>query len=174
MERTGNVLSMQSIIRKVDALQRDLFRRYCKIPTTHKEDLEKGNAIYPLPCPWGALLKVVVNGKPYDFLRYDGQCAPYYYQFDDSVGIVPTPDEDVAGGLLFFHRKTPRSLTISDLNAVPDLDEDYHMLLVDGVAADVADDSNQERRYRERYERLLRNFKVANLNPEPPIIRVER
>lgn len=174
MERTGHVWSMQSIIRKVDALQRDIFRRYCKTPTTSREDLEKGNALYPLPCPWGALLKVVVNGKPYDFLRVEGQCEPYYYQFEKSVGLVPTPEADVPGGLMFFHRRTPRPLSINDLSAEPDLDADYRMLLVDGVSADVVDDPVKERRYRERYDRLLQNFKVANLDPEPPIIRVER
>lgn len=172
IERTSGAIHMPSIIRKVDTLQREIYRRYCKDWTWIMLDLEAGQPVYPIPCPPGNIRSVVVNGREYDN-DPNQRCGEFYYIVERTLNLHPTPDENVVEGLKIIYKRTPTELQVSLLDAVPDLDEDYHMLLVHGVCKDVVKEPTERSWHQTEYDRLLREFMVANREPGELIMRVE-
>ncbi|MNR93457.1 hypothetical protein D3C72_245140 [compost metagenome] len=172
IERTSGAIHMPSIIRKVDTLQREIYRRYCRDWTWIMLDLEAEQPVYPLPCPPGNIRSVVVNGREYDN-DPNQRCGEFYYIVERTINLHPTPDENVVEGLKIIYKRTPTELQISLLDTVPDLDEDYHMLLVHGVCKDVVKDPTERSWNQSEYDRLLREFIVASREPGELIMRVE-
>jgi hypothetical protein len=170
-EKTNHNLSPSSIIRKVHNLQREIFRKHKRIMTTSRRDIESGLATYPSPCPFSNIDQVLVDGCEYrPKTLQQNDCTPFYYALDETIGLSPVPDRDIEEGLLIFHYKIPRELSINDMNAEPDLDADYRMLLVWGVCRDITPENG---RFRAEYEDLLTDYTVASALPFPDTFRVE-
>lgn len=139
-ERYPNALTNDSIVKKLNNAQNELFRTIYKPVTSTTYDIIADNPFYPIEYSPESLVDVVVNGTEYPFqnVEYDSLCQYYYVTEDNCIGLYPTPTEDAMSGLTVFHYKEPTPLSASDLNTTPDLDHVWHMLLVYRVCNDVA------------------------------------
>lgn len=129
--------------------------------------------MYPIPCPITAIEMVLVGGTEY-LLRdvNESEAGQFYYYMDGSIGIYPSPEQDIQDGLMVFHYKVPRRLGLNDMNAEPDLDPDYRMLLVWGVAKDVTENAQDKASFRGEYSSLLLDYSRSTAVSLPDI-RVE-
>lgn len=122
--------SNNDIITMINDAQQRIFRTMYKPQTATTYDLLQDNPFYPIGFSPESIIDVVVNGEEYPFqnIKYDSQYAYYYITDDNSIGVYPTPTEDVTDGLAVFHYKEPAEL--SGLSDVPELDQAWHMMLV--------------------------------------------
>jgi hypothetical protein len=170
-ERSAHTLSDTSILRKINQIQGNIYRNYVKTTTYSKLDIQSGLNEYPLPRPMGTIIDVVVNGQQYAYSGIKEERATlYYYILDGTMGLSKTPPADVTGGLVIFHKKAPHTLNINDMEVLPDLDEDYHNLLVYGPLADLLT-KGESLEFKTRYDDLLREFQKAIEPPEYPQVR---
>lgn len=164
-EKSGHSYSDASILRKINQVQANIFRNYVKAPTYSKLDIQAGLSEYPLPRPMGVILKVVSDGHELKYSNLNGfNQTKYYYILDGTIGLYEIPTANVTGGLVIFHKKAPHELNINDMEAKPDLEDDYHMLLVYGPLYDLLK-GNESIEYKNRHDLLLEEFKQANSLP---------
>ncbi|WP_342440018.1 hypothetical protein NSS79_15430 [Paenibacillus sp. FSL L8-0436] len=159
-EKYPHGLSNSSLIRKINLVQNEVFRLTFKNPMLSIFSLIKGVHVYQVPFPRTNLLRAVVGGHDYSYQNiYHKSNHPYYYWIGNQVlAINPTPKDDVADGLALFHYKYPIQVTEDDLDAVPELDEDFHMLLVYGVLVQICEvfqDTAMVNNYTGKYNALL-------------------
>lgn len=111
-------------------IQNRIFRTLYKPETTDTYDLLAGNPFYPVEYSPETITDIVVNGTEYPIqnTKYDAQSYFYYIEQDNTIGIYPTPTEDVSGGLTVFHYREPNEL--SSVSDTPELDRAWHMMLV--------------------------------------------
>jgi hypothetical protein len=181
-ERTGHTLTDESVARKVNNLQNQLFRLYVKDSDLSTWDILTGQAQYPLTFPWQDIQEVVIYNEffngPWDGITNghrrslrkgrvgEYSKSPYYYLLRDTIGIWPTPTADYTEGLQVIRRYLPSDLDINTIDAIPELNEEYHMLLVYGVVADIVD-GQKRNEYMGRYMELLNQFRVSQIDPIP-------
>ena len=144
-EKYPHGFSNDSIIRKINQIQAELFRTIYRPITQTFYDLLADNPYYPLDFSSSKVVDVVVNGCEYPFRHVKGKDLSKYYYFtdDQTLAIFPTPTEDITDGLMVVHYKEPRTLTTSDLSLAPDFDPDYHMLLVYLVCKQLAENAKE-------------------------------
>ncbi|MNV74543.1 hypothetical protein D3C71_1677690 [compost metagenome] len=86
------------------------------------------------------------------------------------MGIYPTPDQDIVNGLLISYYKSPAALT--SISATPELDPDFHMLLVYGALVQICEafqDATMVNNFTVKYNDLLDDArKVFNRLPDAP------
>lgn len=181
-ERTGHTITDESVSRKVNNLQNQLFRLYVKDSDVSTWDILTGQSQYPFVYPWQDIQEVVIYNQffngPWDG-NTDGKRrslrkgrvgeyskSQYYYLMRETIGIWPTPHEDCPEGLQVIRRFIPAELNINTLDAIPELNEEYHMLLVYGVVADMVD-GQKRNEYMGRYLELLNQFRSSQIDPEP-------
>lgn len=128
------------IISIVNNVQQRFFRTIYKPETASTYDLLTDIAFYPIDFSPENIIDVVVNGReyPYQNIKYDPSTSQYYYITDGSIGLYPTPTDDVLGGLVVFHYKEPAKLTEDDLDASPEFDSAFHMMLVLATCIELA------------------------------------
>lgn len=170
-ERYPNALTTASKKRKIFNIEKELFRTVHRIKTAITYDIIAGQPLYPLPFNKSKIIHVIANGKRYDYQEIDNADAepPFLYTYENSVGIYPTPEEDIAGGLFIFHYAEPTGTDTS-------FDTDFSMILVYGLCADmaaIARDAAMVNVFRTEYNSMLEEFKRANPEPELPPMRVE-
>ncbi|MFX3633722.1 MAG: hypothetical protein ACE3L7_25555 [Candidatus Pristimantibacillus sp.] len=167
----GRSISMKSIVRKVDQKQKQILRQHGNNnDDVAVLDILEGIAEYPLPCASGNITSVYVNNHRIPLRqRNDYTLASYYYLLDGTIGLYLysklMPTETILQGLKIFHKHVPATLTVGDLNAEPNIEEDYRMLLVYGVLIDIAEPS-MIGRYQEAYDSLLQEFVASTRDPE--------
>ena len=129
---------VERIIVMVNNAQQRIFRTMYKPKTAKVYDLLAGNPFYPIDFPPENIIDVVVNGKEYPHQNIQYAAQPYYYYITDesSLGIYPTPTEDVIQGLMVFHYKEPN--VMSQVTDVPELDPVWHTMLVYEVCKELA------------------------------------
>jgi hypothetical protein len=139
-ERYPHSLSNDNIIKKINIAQGELFRTIYKPVTSTTYDILADNPFYPVDYSPETIAEVVVNGTeyPYQDVKYDSLCQYYYIREDNCIGLYPTPTEDATSGLTVFRYEEPTALSTSDLNAIPDFDKAWQMLLVYRVLNDIA------------------------------------
>lgn len=175
-EKYPHDLSNDSVIRKINLIQNELFRTTFLVKTMAIYHLKKGIFAYKLPIPRTNLLNVVVQGQEYMYQdsKRESNIPFYYFIGTDGIGIYPTPDKDVNKGLSLFYYKYPKQLTTTDLEAVPELDQDFHMLLVYGALVQICEAYNEVQminNYTSKYNGLIEEFKNANDDvPDYPVI----
>ncbi|MFK4167245.1 hypothetical protein ACI2LM_13445 [Paenibacillus lautus] len=176
-EKYPHDLSNDSVIRKINQIQNELFRTTFQVRTAAIYNLQKGVFAYTLPFPRSSLCDVVVEGVEliYQDSKKNSSTGSFYYFIGNSgLGIYPTPDKDVIDGLALFYYKRPAQLSESDLNAVPELDQDFHMLLVYGALAQIGEvfqDTAMINNFTAKYNGLLEEFnKVNDETPDYPVI----
>lgn len=175
-EKYPHDLSNDSVIRKINNLQQELFRTTFRINTMTQYDIFKDVFAYPLPATRSNIIDVLVNDEEYNYQDVKkGATVPFYYFTDgNELGIYPTPIEDSAGGLIIFHFREAKKLTASDLGIEPELDRDFHMLLVYGVLAQIGEvfqDTAMINNYTAKYNGLIEEFQRVNDEvPDYPVI----
>jgi hypothetical protein len=139
-ERYPHSLSVDSVIKKIDISQKELFRTIYKPITSTTYDLIADNPFYPIDYTPEAIIDVVVNGTEYEYqnIAYASLGQFYYITDDDCIGLYPTPLEDDVSGLTVFHYKEPAPLSAANTGVIPDFDAGFHMLLVYRVCNDIA------------------------------------
>lgn len=176
-EKYPHGLSNDSVIRKVNQIQNELFRTTFQVRTAAIYNLQKDVFAYTLPFPRSSLCDVVVNGvelKYQDSKKNSNTGAFYYFIGDAGLGIYPTPVKDYTEGLALFYYKRPTQLTEDNLTAVPELDLDFHMLLVYGALAQICEsfqDTAMINNYTAKYNGILEEFqRVNDETPDYPVI----
>lgn len=130
-------------------------------------NLQKEVFAYNLPFPKSSLVGVFANGVEhrYQDVRRASNTPFYYFVGTTGFAIYPTPTEDVTGGLTLFYNKYPTQLSVSTLTAVPELDTDFHMLLVYGTLVQIAENFNDVamvNNYTAKYNGLIEEFNKVN------------
>lgn len=156
-ERLPVTIGENSIIRKINMVQREIFRQV-RVETLSRWDLLSGQAGYPVKFPKSNILLVNVNGRDYPYIPITADSKRYYYTYiRNSVILHPVPQETVEKGLYIYHYKVPYDLTKGDMEKEPDLDTDFRMLLVYGVLKDISDDAKYEIKYRSLFREYQQN-----------------
>lgn len=169
-------MSNDSVIRKINQVQGELFRTTFRVKTMSIYNVEKDVFVYTLPFARSNLSDVVIDGVEY--LYQDSKKRsniPYYYFMGPTgLGIYPTPDKDIENGMSLLYYMSPTPLTVATLAAVPDLDQDFHMLLVYGTLAQICESFNDVpmvNNYTGKYNGLIQEFnKVNDETPDYPVI----
>lgn len=175
-EKYPHGLSNDSVIRKINLVQNELFRTIFKVKTMAIYNLQKDVFAYSLPFPRTNLSDVVVEGREYIYQdSKKGSNIPFYYFVgNDGLGLYPTPDKDVVNGLSLFYYLYPTQLSESDLSAVPELDQDFHLLLVYGALVQICEAFNDVamvNNYTNKYNGLIKEFQKADdETPDYPVI----
>lgn len=166
-----------SKMRKLNNRQKELFRTVLKKETTTTYDIVVDQAYYPIDFDVSKILNVLVDGVEYDDEAIEDRNAesPYYYTYENSVALYPTPTENVTAGLLLVHYEEPAAVTVANLSALPAFDPDFPMIHVYGLCADMA---AVDQRYDLvngfiiQYNSQLKAFKKANPETELPPVKV--
>lgn len=175
-EKYPHGLSNDSVIRKINNVQNELFRTTFRQSTMSIYNLQEGVFAYTLPFPKSNLTDVVVNGQEYMYQdsKKSSNIPFYYFIGKTGLGIYPTPENDVTEGLALFYYVYPDQLVETNLTAVPDLDNDFHQLLVYGALVQIAEnfaDVAMVNNYASRYNGLIKEFqKVDDEAPDYPVI----
>ncbi|MEW4371774.1 phage adaptor protein [Paenibacillus kandeliae] len=176
-EKYPHSLSNASVIRKINLIQNELFRTVVDVTTTRIYNLSAGVFVYSLPFPFSALKDVVVNGVelPFQDTKEEAVGSSFYYFIDNNgLGIYPTPKEDSVEGLALSFKKSATALSDADLTVVPDFDPDFHMILVYGALAQIAEnyaDIAMVNNFTAKYNAMVEEYKkVADPRPDYPVI----
>lgn len=167
----GRSMSMRSLVRKVDTKQKSIFRQYGNNEDDVAVlDILAGIAEYPLPCAPGNITSVYVSNLRIPYRQRNDYTLPnYYYLLDQTIGLwlfgKEAPENTHERGLKIFHKHVPGTLAETALQAVPDLEDTYHMLLVYGVLIDVAE-TNLIPKYKTDYDDLLSDYVQGTRDPE--------
>lgn len=178
-ERYPNALTNDSKIRKINTREQELFRTVFKRKTATQMDIVSGQFLYPLGFSKSKINHVIVNGTRYGYEEIDNEESdktPYLYTYENSIGLYPTPDQSISGGLFIHHYAVPPTYEVADLDVSPSLDVDFHMLHVFGLIMDMAGIDYRDdvvNMYMVQYNELLKEFKRSINEPEIPPMRVE-
>lgn len=166
-EKYPHGLSNDSVIRKINIVQGELFRTTCRVKTMSIFNLQSGVFAYALPFPQSSLLSVVIQGREYNYqdTKRESNTPFYYFIGTNGLGIYPTPEENIENGISMFYYKSPAQLASDALDAVPELDADFHLLLVYGALVQICEAFNDVamvNNYTNKYNGLLEEFNKAN------------
>lgn len=87
--------------------------------------------------------------------------GPYYYFLSGTIGLAPTPCQDVVGGLKIFHIPVLPALSVDDLNGPTWFDPNFDMVLVYGVLKDATRGADAEE-YLAKYNQWKYDYQTAN------------
>lgn len=148
-EKYPNGLDSTSKVRKMDYLQKRLYRKMRK-QTFFSFDTVVDQPSYPLTVNINDVVQVLVGNEDadqfqvYPLKQVNGSSTDcnMYYSFigdvatGDWIDIYPTPT-DFEDTVTIWHYEQPDTLTTSSLS--PTLDPDYHMLFVYYVCKEIAE-----------------------------------
>lgn len=175
-EKYPHGMSNDSVIRKINQIQGELFRTTFRVKTMSIYNVDEGVFVYSLPFARSNLSDVVIDGTEYLYQDSKKRSnTPYYYFVGPTgLGIYPTPEKTIVDGMSLLYYMSPTLLTVDTLTAVPDLDQDFHMLLVYGVLAQICESFNDVamvNNYTNKYNGLIQEFnKVNDETPDYPVI----
>ncbi|WP_155985468.1 hypothetical protein [Paenibacillus maysiensis] len=175
-EKYPHSLSNDSVIRKINMVQNELFRTTFRETVMTGYDIIEGVFAYQLPCARSNVIDVLVNDQEYLYqdIKKESNAPFYYFTELDELGVYPTPEEDSEGGLVIFYNREPKQLKSTELNAFPDLDKDFHSLLIYGSLVHIAESFNDVamvNNFTSKYNGYLQEFnKVNDETPDYPII----
>ncbi|MEK8206768.1 hypothetical protein NST41_14340 [Paenibacillus sp. FSL L8-0696] len=165
-EKYPHGLSNDSVIRKINQVQNELFRTTFRERATAIFTLQKGVFVYTLPIPRTNVETVVVQGRTYlhQSVVNRSNIPFYYFEGKTGLGLYPTPTENIVDGLTLFYYRYPMQLSATSLTAVPELDYDFHMLLVYGALAQICEvfqDTAMVNNYTGKFNGMIDEFQKA-------------
>lgn len=171
-ERYQHSLPNSSVIRKIDALQKRIFRQYKKQVTTNVVTAP-GQVFYELPIRPGDIREFLVDGKSFPYLDIEDEPLPYYFFYNDGkYGIVP--QQIAQTKITIFHYKTPATLTSTSTGV--EIDEEYQNILIYGVCKEIAEiyqDFDMANGYAQQYNDYLEELLMYSKPMESATIREE-
>lgn len=151
-EKYPNAVSAASKVRKMDYLQKRLYRKMRK-QTFASYELTPDQPTYPITQNIDDIFQVDIGDSTCNrYRRYfhkkindtSTRHWSHYYSFigdvdtGDYIDIYPTPCETEDTMIIWFYEQ-PGNLSSDDLNASPTLDPDYHMLFVYYVCKEISE-----------------------------------
>lgn len=165
-EKYPHGLSDASVMRKLDEIQKELFRTIYKPVAVDIMDIVNDSQFYILGYSNTKVIDVAVNGVEYTEANIKGvsPTPPYFYWFvgDTVLGLYPTPETDITDGLVITRYKVPQILT--DVANIPDFDPDFHMMLVYYACKIIAEnykDFDTANGFLAQYNGLLKSFNMS-------------
>lgn len=127
------------VVNRMDRLQKRIFRSLNTINYT-TTTTTANIATYATTLKSRQIRKITVDSVDYGYWTpEEDKPARYWYWKDANIVLFPTP---LTSGLTIeiWSYDVPTTLSSGTLGASPDLDNDFHMLLVYGVAKEIAED----------------------------------
>jgi hypothetical protein len=155
------------VVNRFDRLQKRLFR-YLNTLTYATTTTVNGTATYATTLDSRQIRKVTVDGIDYEYWTPEqDKLARYWYWQGGNINLFPTPNRS---GLTIeiWGYKVPATLSVGSLAVTPDLESDYHMILVYGVAKEIAEDQRDgsmavamATAYNDYYTEMMQNYQNA-------------
>jgi hypothetical protein len=177
-ERYPNGLTPTSKLLKIYNHERKLMRTIYRRKTASVFDVTVGQFLYPLTFHYSKIFQALYGGKLYEYEDINDKLGqpPFLYTYQDSIGVYPTPERDIAGGLHLFHYLEPIKPSIETITYFPVFDPDFPMVLVYGLCKDMAE-VNKEYQVASGFDAQLKEeieeFIKVNREPAPTEMRVE-
>lgn len=130
------------VVNRMDRLQKRIFRQLNTYDKTQMNLQGAGNdTLNASGIKPRTIRKFTIDNIEYPFWRPEEEKPVRYYYYSSTSTIKYFPPTSTAGMILdLWYYVTPTTLSANTLGATPDLDSDYHMLLVYGVAKEIAED----------------------------------
>jgi hypothetical protein len=169
-----NASTDADIVEMMDTLQNKIFRKM-RMPSSVSYDIIADTYAFIVDIKPRMIFDVLVDGISYAKKQLTGGStgnSRYYSFIDEYLTIYPTPVQD--GTLTIYFYITPTALSSSETSATPDLDEDFHDMLMYGVCKELAE--NDQRydvasgfaiQYNELESELAEVFEIL---PEPETV----
>lgn len=169
-----NASTDADIVEMMDTLQNKIFRKM-RMPSSVSYEIIADTYAFIVDIKPRMIFDVLVDGISYAKKQLTGGStgnSRYYSFIDEYLTIYPTPVQD--GTLTIYFYITPTALSASDTSATPDLDEDFHDMLMYGVCKELAE--NDQRydvasgfaiQYNELESELAEVFEIL---PEPETV----
>lgn len=144
-----NSINEPAKVRWLNQIQRQMYRDYAFPDTSHTFYTEPERSLYVVPdnCERDRITSVVVGNEEYLYRSIDQDVSGHCFSIiEDKLWIYPTPNREVDAYLNY--RPRPRDMRVEMQTAKPDFPEDFHELLILGVAVRVA--------------RAVQNYKLAS------------
>lgn len=141
-EKYAHSLSDASVIRKLDALQKRIFRVLKRVVTTQVVTAPgqiwfepKYRTTDPTVRP-GDIREFHVDGVAYNYQDLSEYAdTKYYFYVNGKYGVVPQPQANTT--IVVFHYYTPATLTTS--STAVEIDEDFQNVLIYGMCKEIAE-----------------------------------
>jgi hypothetical protein len=154
----------EQMILKLNQIQRKLYRELPLPDKIERFTSTKGIPFYTLPpdCPEDRIKNVLVDGQNYSKSSNQGevQSTPFFTVAMNKLYLYPNPDNAV--NIYLYYRPRYRDLSLNKPTEYPELPEDYHELLVFGLAqwvASILRDIDMVNNMQSEYDALLRDAK---------------
>jgi hypothetical protein len=185
-EKYPNGLSSESKVRKMDYLQKRLYRKMRK-QTYATYELTTAQPSYPITINIDDIFQVSIGNETTDvFDEYplkkvndtSTNCNRYYSFISDIstgdwIDIYPTPT-DTEDTMIIWSYEQPSTLTVD--SGSPSIDPDYHMLFVYYVCKEIAEnyrDFDISNGYGMQYNQLESEFMSTFQDPEVILVHSE-
>lgn len=177
-ERYPNALSNESKLLKVYNHERKLMRTIYRRKTATVFDVAPGQFLFPLTFHYSKIFQMIYAGKLYEYADINDQTGqpPFIYTYDDAIGVYPTPEQNIPGGLLLFHYLEPTKPTLDTIGNTPVFDPDFPMVLVYGLCKGMAEVNREfdvANGFISQLNGELEEFMKVNREPAPTEMRVE-
>ncbi len=123
----------------LNTVQRQLYRDFTFPNTSRDFPLVQGMNLYALPadCSRERITSIIVDEVYYEYRTLDQDVAAHCWTIvDGKLLLYPTPTSD--GVAYLNYRPAPRDMTIAMQDEKPDFPEDFHEVLVYGIAIRIA------------------------------------
>lgn len=176
-EKYAHALSNASVIRKIDGLQKRIYRVLKKEVTTtltvapgqlwyEPKYRTTDGAVRP-----SDVRDFLVNGVSYPYQDLQELAKPYYYFYvNGKYGVYPTPETNST--ISVFHYYTPATLSTSSTSV--EIDDDFQNILVYGTCKEIAEtmqDFDAANGYAIQYNDYLMDLLIHTKAPTPQTIK---
>jgi hypothetical protein len=169
-----------SKVRKIDKLQKKLYRTVVKNTIVTTYELLEDQPQYALGIHPSKIREVLVDGKMYEYKQIESQAASrFFYILKEGatyyIGLYPTPTTETE--LMIYHYEEPTTVSSADMTVSPDLDADFHDLFVYGICKELAENDRAfdiANGFTRMYQSELDKFIEANMDTEPAQIQEAR
>lgn len=185
-EKYPNALTNDSLIRKMDIMQKRLYRKMRK-QTYQSFSLVTDQPTYPITISIDNIFDVLIgssttntfNSYPEEKINDSAITTSQYHYFvsdivgGDYIGIYPTPDTSVDTMVIYYYEE-PDTLTTSSVT--PTLDPDYHMMFVYYVCQQIAEnyrDFDIANGFAAQFNQLEQEFSSTFQDPEVILVHSE-
>ena len=175
-ERYPNGLTVDSKLRKIYNRETFLMRTIYRQKTATVFDVQAGLFLYPINFHHSKIFQAIYAGKFFEYEDINDKTGqpPFMYTYENYIGVYPTPDKDIQGGLLLFHYVEP-TWPLST-GSYPVFDPDFPMVLVYSLCKDMAEVNKEfdvANGFIQQYNAEIEEFMKVNREPAPSQMRVE-
>lgn len=174
------------LIEWMDITQKQIFQTVRHEAVPYSFPTVSGYAFYPLPddCDPMGVKQIDIETKAgsnlfsqLKFINIESnqqvgeQDEFYSISSNEDIYINPLPDDNTAGRTVYvYYNKKPADLSTSDLNQTPDLEENFHELLILGCLERVArarGELQDKQMFASDFEELFKRYKKQYAQPFP-------